>query len=501
MKQTYVPALTGNSRVFITEGRARPDHEPVYMGCMVAGGPSQSFGDVTTLECPSPDQYGRWDVVAEVPSGSEPATISLTGRYALDVESDLLRIAKRECQADVRVQFGECTDPSDKNHFTKALYFEVARLTNWSSDDMGALGRDDNAGINESVDVSAREMYEVLPLQVTERGADVVLNPLEDVVICSKPECGTCDDEDEGCEVIFAVGDSSPGSPGTAPDLIWSNDGGDSVNSDDINSLDAAEDADALACVSEYVVVVSNEDGGIHYKTKADIIAGVADSWTRVATNIAVGGEPNDIWSVGNFAFVVGDTGYVYGLSNVPLGVVELDAGVATTQNLYAVHALDKLFAVAVGASNAIIYTKSQDAWESITGPTDGAGDTNQAVWVKNKREWWIGNDAGEVYYTLDEGDNWTAVTFPVTFTSIEDIQFATESIGYIAGVVAGPAAVVLRTFDGGYSWIAIPEGVGSLPAADRIDAIAACQYDPNFVALVGLADDASDGFFAIAED
>ena len=51
MSQNYNPALSGNSRVFVTEGRARADHEPLYMGCMMAGSPSQSFGDVTTLEC------------------------------------------------------------------------------------------------------------------------------------------------------------------------------------------------------------------------------------------------------------------------------------------------------------------------------------------------------------------------------------------------------------------------------------------------------------------
>jgi photosystem II stability/assembly factor-like uncharacterized protein len=110
-----------------------------------------------------------------------------------------------------------------------------------------------------------------------------------------------------------------------------------------------------------------------------------------------------------------------------------------------------------------------------------------------------VGASNGSVYYTLDSGNTWTQFTnFPVTLTNVEDIAFGTDSVGYISGSTAGPAGTMLRTYNGGYSWVAMPEGVGDFPASDEVTAIAACIYDPNFVVGVGLADDASDGFFAV---
>jgi hypothetical protein len=446
----YNVALTGNSRVFMIEGRASPDHEPDYMACVMAGAPSQSFGDVTIVECQSPDEYGSFDTIAEYFGPQEPFSMSLTGRYALDVASDLLRIAKRGCETDVQIHFGQCQDPSSFNDFSKALILEVARLTNWSAGDLGALSSDQNAVVDESTDLSGRRMYEVLPLSAAERDSDVVHNPLEDVVICSKAKCGDeCDDEDDGCEIIFAV---------------------------------------------------SFDDGALHYKTKTAILAGTAGGWTRTTEGGVPGGLPINIWSVGLYAFLVGANGTVYGFSNPIIGMTVLDEGEATEEDLLGVHALDKLFAVAVGENNTVIYTKTQDTWEAVDGPAGGAGDNNTCVWCKDKQEWWIGNDAGEIYYTLDGGDSWVEMdNVPVTFTGIDDIQFSTDSVGYIAGTITGPVGVVIRTFDGGYSWVAIPEGVGTLPDQDGINAIAACPADPNFVVMVGFNVD--DGFFAIAQD
>jgi hypothetical protein len=45
MATSFNPAQTGNSRVFIIEGRARADHRPDYQSSVKAGSPSQGFGD------------------------------------------------------------------------------------------------------------------------------------------------------------------------------------------------------------------------------------------------------------------------------------------------------------------------------------------------------------------------------------------------------------------------------------------------------------------------
>jgi hypothetical protein len=41
-------------------------------------------------------------------------------------------------------------------------------------------------------------------------------------------------------------------------------------------------------------------------------------------------------------------------------------------------------------------------------------------------------------------------------------------------------------------------ESTSLIPANDEVRAIAACENDVNFFAAVGLADDASDGYYVI---
>jgi photosystem II stability/assembly factor-like uncharacterized protein len=246
-------------------------------------------------------------------------------------------------------------------------------------------------------------------------------------------------------------------------------------------------------------VVVSNDSGSLEWKLKTDINAGTPHLWTTVTTGIAAGGEPNDIWSVGTYAFVVGDSGYVYGTNDPTAGVTVLDAGTVTANNLNAVHSLDDQFAVAVGASDTIIYTENRDTW--VAADATGGGNNLLCVWIKSEREWFVGDDAGNIYYTVDKGDSWTATSaVPGTATVINDIQFPYDSVGYACGNLNN-VAKMWRTFDGGYSWVALPEGVGSMPTGRDFNAIAACGDDANFVAGAGEGAVANDGIIVLGED
>jgi hypothetical protein len=488
----FIPATTQLSRIFLIEGRARADHEPDYQSCAFAGSPDWPQGDVTPIRCPSPDQFRATERIGQTFAPADDVTNSFTSHYPLDVLSTFLTLARRRCQLDIQVNLGDCTDPSQFNSFRKKQVYEEAFITSYGSDDLGAF--DDDTEINENIDINAARMYEIVPLNFAARGASVVTNPVVDVVFCSKVVCGDCEDEDDGCEIIYAVTLASPGSPGTASDVIYSTDGGANLASDEITTLDNTEAADAIACLGDYAIVASNDDGGMHYKTKALINAGTAANWTRIATGIVVGGEPRDVWSTGTYAFVGGTAGYVYGTSDITAGLTVLDAGNATTNNLNAIHALNDNFAVAAGHQGDVIYTENRTNWTAATAP---AVINLQAVWAINRNVWWVGSASGAVYYTLDQGATWTQVTnFPVTLTNVEDIAFHNSTVGYISGSIAGPAGVILRTYDGGYSWVSLPEGAGNLPAADEYTALAACEYNENYIVSVGLADDAADGVY-----
>jgi hypothetical protein len=498
---TSNPAQTGYSRVFMIAGRARPDHIPSYQAMTKAGAVSQAFGDVTKIEAPDPDNYGAFIEVGRIKGATERATVQLMGRYASDTASELLELARNGCAADVQVHFGACSDPRSFDTFTKALILEDALITNYGTEDLGALGSDEQAKIDETVDISAKDIYEVLPLTFAERAGTIVTNEVLDGVICDTKSCGDCEDESSGCEKIYTITKAAGGSAGTPPDLVYSLDGGANWYAHDIDTLAAAEDPNAIACLGDYLVVVSEDSGSLHYVLKSTVTATDDPAWTEVSTGLVALKGPLAMDSTGNYAFIVGEGGYIYGTSDPTAGVTVLDAGVATVDDLLDVHALSDTFAVAVGNNGAIVKTENGSTWTLITAPT-GAGIHYNAIWVKSEREWWIGTNTGLLYYTLDGGDNFALRSFPGSGAgAIHDIKFATNSVGYLSHATAAPLGRILRTFNGGQSWVVLPEGIGSLPVNDRFNFVAPCTYDANFIVAGGLADNAADGIIVVGED
>lgn len=493
-------AKTGFSRVFLIDGGARPDHAPVYQGCMKAGGVSKSWGDLTSIECPSYIQYDSFVEEDTIKGAEERATMDLMGRYLADVASELLRIGNIGCGVDAQVHFGKCADPTDFNTFTKAVVLEGAYISDWSTDDLGAMESGERNPVTETGTISSKDVYEILRLTFTEAAATIVTNEVLDVVICDTVACGECDEDSSGCQHIYAITSAAGGSPGTPPDIVFTVDGSNWY-ADDIDSLGAAEDPSAIDCVGDYIVVVSNASGSAHYALKSEVNdVDFDETWTEIATGFV--GAPNDCHRAvgGRYLYVVGDSGYVYRTDDITSGVTVLDAGVATVQNLNRVFALSDEFVVAVGNNGTVLYTEDGVSWGEVGGPVAGA--VLSAVAVQSETVWFVGSTAGNLYYTVDQAANWTAKGFPGSGTgSVYDVAFANMSVGYLAHATTTPAGRILRTYDGGYSWSILPEGAGTLPANDRINRVAPCIYDPNFVVGVGLADDGADGIIVVGQD
>lgn len=495
----FIPAQTGWTRLFIIAGRARPDHEPEFMACFMAGSPSKPFGDITDIECPHPTQPGKFVKVGQIRSGDDRATLDISGKHALDIRSRMLQLGLQGCPLDVFVHYGDCEDLSIYNDFKKILVFEDAGITEWGADDLGTLADDGQAEINETSPISAQIIYDYVPFSFSEEAADVVTNEDIDVVICDDISCGNCEDESDGCQKVYSLTLAAGGSPGTPADVVFSLDGGNTWYAHDIDSLGAAEDPNALACVGLYLVVVSNASNSLHYTLLSDVTDVIDPVFTEVTTGFVAGGEPNDIWSVGNKAWIVGDFGYVYVTTDPVGGVTVQDAGIATTSQLNAVHALNANFAVAVGNDGAVIVAEDGERW-SVT-PTNpiGPGTDLTSVWVKSKTEWWVTTSAGDLYYTLNGGETWTRKRFTGDGVgTAEAIVFATDSIAYLSHTTAAPLGRLLASFDGGNSWIVLPQQPGLIEANDRFNALAACQVDPKLLVAVGLNDNAADGIIVV---
>jgi photosystem II stability/assembly factor-like uncharacterized protein len=412
----------------------------------------------------------------------------------------VLKLIRKRCPIDLQIHAGACKEPSNFNKgFEKVYVLENARASDYGLGDLGALDDSQEAVVNQTVPWSGEDWYEIAQLIPAELGETEIVQAIIAVVICDAASCGACGIPSDGCQKLFAVTLSAGGSPGLPAEVIYSPDGGTTLGDTNILTLGAAEDPSGAACVGINLVVISHASDSLHYAPLADILNGV-EVWTEVATGIVAAGSPLAIFSLNSImTWIVGDGGYVYFSDDITAGVEVQDAGIATTENLNAVHFVDELNGVAVGAANAVIVTINGGlTWSAITGPAPAVA--LNAVWMRTTLEWLIGTAGGRLFYTVDGGDNWVEKAFPGSGAGVvRDIKFSTPTVGYMAHDTATPAGRILRTIDGGNSWYVLPEAAGTMPANDQITALAVCPEDVNVVFGGGLADDALDGILVKA--
>jgi len=457
---------------------------------------------VTAVRNPDPNRYGAFKVVESIRGEPGLPTLPLVVRYQHTL-SEFLRMGNRGCPLDVQLHIGKCQDPRSFNlGFNKVLVLENGLITGWNPDDMGALEQGEDAVVNESLDIPGHKIYEVVPLTLAELGVTEVAGEVIDVAICDSIQCGECGLPSTGCQVVFAITETQVGSPGLPAEVLYSQDGGITIGETNVDTLDLNENPSAIACVGTRLVVVSNADCAIHYAPIIDILNAVPETWVRTAAGlVCAAGAPNDLFSLGSaHTWIVGDAGYIYFSDDITAGVVVQDAGVACgANNLSAVHAYDEDNVLVAGAAGAMAVTRNGGAtWTNVV-TTDIGNIEITCVWMRSRDVWFAGTVAGNLWYTLDGGVNWTLKPFPGSAAGvIRDIVFATPTVGYLAHNNAAPdQGRILRTIDGGYSWYVLPEGAGAIPDNDRVNALAAVGECPNVVYGGGLAAaGAGDGFF-----
>ena len=485
---------TSFTRLFTIEGAAGPANVPAYQGQARVMGPSWSLGDRTPVRQPG-DRYGAFDVVDAIKGERGLPTVSVEARYPYTA-SEFLRLARIGCVLDLQVHMGKCQDPRDfDGGWDKILAFEGADFSNWAASELGALEQGQDANVTETPDFNALDMYEIVKLVTTEIGGSQIVQEIVDVAICDSIVCGNCGIPSDGCQTVFGLSRSHGGSPGLPAEIIWSANGGATMDDNNITSLLAAEDPSALACVGTRLAVVSNESCSVHYATIAEILL-QTETWVENASGlVCAAGAPNDIFSLdASHTWVVGNGGYIYKYTDITAAAVPQHSGTLTVQNLNAIHGIDDQNLVAVGGSNAVLVTNNGgETWALVVGPA--VGIVLNTVWMKSELEWFIGTAGGRLYYTRNGGDTWTEKAFSGSGAgSVHDIVFASPTVGYMAHSTAAIAGRVFRTVNGGYSWYLLPESVGSLPANDQINALAACPDDVNVFYGGGLADNATDG-------
>lgn len=484
---------TDFTRVWIAEGGAGPGRPYEYQDTMKAGALRWPAGEPTDVEIPDGDNYGRMLKVDQIPAEDQKPTLPVVNRFPRNRASVLARIRRQGCLNDIQVHIGTCEDPRDFDNgwgTGKVLVLQQATLTDYSTDELGALASAERNPVNETGTFTGLDYYEIFNLTWGESAAADVEGEVIAVAICDRQTCsGLCGTGSDGCQVVFAV-TLDVGSVGAGVGVAVSSNGGSTWRQSD---LDAASGGDptAVACVGPYLVITTNAGESHAVALVTDLKTG-DESWAEVTTGYESGKGPNALSSVGSTrTWIVGDTGSIYFSEDITSSVTLQHDGDLTTEDLLAVHALDSDNVLVGGGSNVILRSvDGGESWSLITGPAVGVAINT--VWMITETEWIVGTAGGRVFYTEDEGETWEESGFSGQGTGVvEDIKFATPIVAYMSHTLAG-AGRVFRSINAGRTWVRQTD----VPTNDRINSLAVCN-NANRVFAGGLAANGTDGFVA----
>ncbi len=496
---TEVPVKRSSSRVFVTQFGNGPSRQPEYLGRATPGAITVPYGDVTRHTQPSDTAYGAFQTIAQTRGERGNASLTLNSRYVFSV-SRFRELADMGCEIGITLHMGQCADPQDFDSGWDLMEaWDEALISSIDVDQLGALQEGDENLVSEDPSISAPEPYQIKPLNFAERAGTQVQNEVIAVSVCDAVSCGDCEDPSQGDRTVLATQLSSGGSPGLLAEVVYSEDAGGTWLDTLIDTLAANEEPDDATCVGTQYVVVSEDSLSHHYAPVADILD-AAETWTEVTGGYNALGGPRAIFSLSaRETWVVGAAGFIYLMTDPTAAVTVQDAGIATSEDLNDVHAFNSNVVVAVGENNAVVYTTDGGTtWQLVVGPSVGV--VLNTVWVRSEREWLIGDAGGQFWYTLDQGVNWTEKSFSGSGAGeVREIVFRTPRVGYMSHDTAVPAGRIFRTVNGGFTWYILPEKIGSIPANDRINALAVPHGAPpifgaNQIYGGGLADNATDG-------
>ena len=295
----------------------------------------------------------------------------------------------------------------------------------------------------------------------------------------------------------------SNGLPG---EVIYSLDGGETWTQALIDGFGATEDAVAIDIVANKLVVV----GADAYYWAALSNLGVPGTWTKVTSGFVAAGSPFDIYVLdANNVFFSGEAGYIYKATDITAGVTVIDAGEATTENLYRIAGDGVNTVVAAGGASAVVVSTNRGATfgSVVTEPSAIPLDI-YALAVKDSKTFLVGTAAsGRMYYTRDGGlSAWANISFTGTGAgNVRDIVFATDEVGWMVHDDNTPTGYLWATWDGGNTWVRNDQNssrVTNWPVLDRINRVATPKgsqfISANYVVGGGLAGDGTDGVLVL---
>lgn len=463
------------SRSFLfLSGINRCGDKPEYMPCISVDALTQDLGDRTKIECPDPNRYGKFIEVGTIPGEVGRLTTTLTGHMNRKALSTFRSLGVSQCSFDMQVHFGLCARPTDSNAYDKILVLEDIFITSYNTDALSALTSGDVAAINESVDISVGNYYEIVSLGYIERGATqtALMSPIVDGLFADSQACGgECGAPSSGCDKAVLIDGDGLTVISTDGGLTWA--AGAAMNGSSITTNIRGVD------VTADQIWAYNAGGEIVYASRLGYIAGTAAP--VAVTGLSTAGAAQD--SGASYGLVVGTAGFV-GQVLVPSNGFATVPSPVTTENLGTVKFnVERNIALMGGTNNALVYTEDGVTLDLITTtPTSKAAVTITAVLPVTDTKWLIGYADGTVWCTDDEGVTWTQVTLPGNTSAVNDLSMSSAHVLWAAA-----GQFLAKSIDGGRSWVAVPENSNkAFPTNGGIDVAIACEDNINVVLAAG---------------
>lgn len=467
-----------------------------WLACVALGSSTKPLGSPSPIYKKNPAVARKFDIVDTTLPPPELGELPITEKLKRKALIFLEELEQKNCPTVFLIKIDDCGRPDDLESWDSVFIVEAIHLNNFDTSDLSA--QDSEEEVTTSGTVSVVKRGRVFPLLWAEKADTQTLAEVLDIEYCDEVNCGNCGQSSAGCDKIYALQAANAASPGLGAQLLYSADGGNTWTAYDIVTLGGTS-ANKFACVGNYIVVVSNASGSLHYAKKTDLT-----TWFEVTTGFT--DSPNDVYaqSPGNVLFAA-DGGYIFQASNFKTLVVTVSDNSDTVQNLNRIHGAGDTI-VAVGNSNVVKYSINNGAsFALLTGPNVGVNLTS--VWVVSDYRWYIGCADGTLWYTEDRGATWTQRTLEdqANILQVLDINFGGESgeqgaLALEKTSSTGNYGEVYRSISGGREWYrnASAALANTFPDSDYVNAVSVCGY--NSIAAGGLASDSADGIIAIAK-
>jgi photosystem II stability/assembly factor-like uncharacterized protein len=493
-------AQSGRVRIWLQQGVANPGVQYTYMGRCQLEKTTQDLGKINPVYVPSSTQRNTWDIVDVVPTVPALPTTAFTQHANRYLTDEWISVRYKNCLVNLKAIFSNCARPDDPTQWDAIMLLTRARLSKLDMPVLNMLDGAKNEVIDIMGDIEAQGMVFIYPMAFQQYASVTAVAELVDGFYYDQITCGECGLPSDGCQKAYALQVSNSGSPGLSSQLLYTANGGVTWAAMDIPTL-AGLSAARMAPQGIYCVVVSTNQAAYHYALFSDIQNGTI-RWVSQTSGFLAGKSPKCITVKDpNTGFIGAQGGVIYLLSSVGSAVTVLADGTQSAQDVNDIHYFGNIVVAVQNNNGVLVSTNKGLSWNLVTGPL--VGQNLSAVWCLNANTWFVGTGNGQLWYTQNAGVNWTQSVFDAgSFTTINDIQFFDENIGYMA-VEIGGVGRVYRTVDCGATWQqgGNSSAINALPSpgAQRINVVAPCGY--NTVLAVGRKTTGGSGALYIARN